>query len=137
MSKENVERLRDAYEAWNRGAPDLLLDNLHPEVEFHQAAGFPGMGVYRGPEAVASALDDLTAAFADFKAEPEKIIDLEDGRLLAFVRLSGFGRGSGAPFEVTGAHLFTPAPDGRLLRFEAYFDRAEALEAAGLRGSGG
>jgi uncharacterized protein len=132
MSEENVKRLRDAYESWNRGDPDLFLDSLHPEVEFHQAAGFPGMGVYRGPKGVASALRELTTAFEDFKAEPEEIIELEDGRLLAFVRLSGYGRGSGAPFNVTGAHLLTPAPDGRLLRFEAYFDRAEALEAAGL-----
>jgi ketosteroid isomerase-like protein len=132
MSEENVERLRAAYDAWNRGSPELFLRSLHPEVEFHQAAGFPGMGIYRGPEEVASAIEDLTAAFESFKVEPEEIIDLEDGRLLAFVRLSGFGRGSGAPFEVTGAHLFTAAPDGSLLRFEAYFDRSEAREAAGL-----
>jgi ketosteroid isomerase-like protein len=81
---------------------------------------------------VASALEELGAAFDDFQAEPEEIIDLDDGRLLALVRLSGRGRSSGTPFDVTGAHLFTPARDGRLLRFEAYFDRAKALEAAGL-----
>ena len=132
MSEENVERLRDAYAAWNRGDSEAFLPDLHPQVEFHQAAGFPGMGVYRGPKAVSSAFKDLVEAFADFKAEPEDIIEMEDGRLLAMVRLMGHGRGSGAPFEVSGAHLFTIAPDGRLLRFEAYFDRSEALEAAGL-----
>ena len=132
MSEENVERLRAAYDAWNGGHPERFLDALHPEIEFHQAAGFPGMGVYRGTAEVTSAFGELVGAFEQFEVEPEEIMDLEDGRLLAFVRLSGYGRGSGAPFEVRGAHLFTPAPDGRLLRFEAYFDRAEALEAAGL-----
>jgi ketosteroid isomerase-like protein len=132
MSEENVERLRDAYEAWNQGDLSPVLETLHPEVEFSQPPGFPGMGVYRGRQDVESAFEELTAAFEDFQTEPEEIIDLEDGRLLAFVRLSGHGRGSGAPFEVRGAHLFTPAPDGRLLRFQAFFDRAEALEAAGL-----
>jgi uncharacterized protein len=132
MSEENVERLRGAYEAWNRGDLRPVLDNLHPEVEFSQPPGFPGMGVYRGREEVKSAFEDLTAAFEDFQTEAEEIIDLEDGRLLAFVRLSGYGRGSGAPFEVRGAHLFTATPDGTLLRFQAFFDRDEALEAAGL-----
>jgi ketosteroid isomerase-like protein len=132
MSEENVKRLRDAYEAWNRGDLSPVLETLHPEVEFSQPPGFPGMGVYRGREEVESAFKELTATFEDFKTEAEEIIDLEDGRLLAFVRLSGYGRGSGAPFEVKGAQLFTPAPDGRLLRLQAFFDRAEALEAAGL-----
>ena len=133
MAQRNVERLKAAYKDWNRGSPAAFLDSLHPEVEFHQAAGFPGMGVYRGPEAVASAMDELVATFDDFRADPEEIIELEDGRLLVFVRLSGRGRGSGAPFDVAGAHLITPASNGTLRRFEAYFDREEALEAAGLR----
>ena len=132
MSGENVKRLKAAYDEWNRGNSAGFTNDLHHEVEFHQAAGFPGMGVYRGPEAVAAALDELVAAFEAFTADPEEIRELEDGRILVFVRLAGRGRGSGAPFEVTGAHLFTSAPDGTLLRFEAYFDRSEALEAAGL-----
>ena len=86
MSEENVERLRDAYAAWNRGDSEAFLPDLHPQVEFHQAAGFPGMGVYRGPKAVSSAFKDLVEAFPDFKVEPEDIIELEDGRLLALVR---------------------------------------------------
>jgi ketosteroid isomerase-like protein len=34
MSEENVERTREAREAWNRRDFDQVLEGLHPEVEF-------------------------------------------------------------------------------------------------------
>lgn len=37
MSKENVEAFRRGLEAGNRGDVDALLDELHPEIEWHSA----------------------------------------------------------------------------------------------------
>ena len=51
--------------------------------------------------------------------------------MLVFVRVSATGEGSGAPVEIPAAHEFT-IRDGRVVRFKAYANRADALEAAGL-----
>ena len=52
-----------------------------------------------------------------------------------WVRFSGHGEGSGAPVEMELAHVLTMR-DGKVARTVEYFDRAEALEAAGLSGVG-
>ena len=48
-----------------------------------------------------------------------------------WVRFSGHGEGSGAPVEMELAHVLTMR-DGKVAQTVEYFDRAEALEAAGL-----
>jgi ketosteroid isomerase-like protein len=48
-----------------------------------------------------------------------------------FVRTSGTARQSGAPVEISVAHVFT-LQDGRITRLEVFLDRHEALEAVGL-----
>jgi ketosteroid isomerase-like protein len=51
MSQENVEIVRQAYEAWNRGDLEWLLDRITPDYEFRTAQLFPDTeAVYRGRE---------------------------------------------------------------------------------------
>jgi len=49
-----------------------------------------------------------------------------------WVRFIAHGAASGAPLEMELAHVYT-FRDGRATRCVEYFDRSEALEAAGLR----
>jgi ketosteroid isomerase-like protein len=50
MSQENVETARAAYEAWNRGDLQAVLDRLHPDVEWEENPDvYPGLDrIYRG-----------------------------------------------------------------------------------------
>jgi hypothetical protein len=51
MSDENVELVREGYEAWNRGDLDWPLDHITPDYEFRTAQLFPDTeAVYRGRE---------------------------------------------------------------------------------------
>ena len=52
-------------------------------------------------------------------------------KVFLWVRFSGHGKGSGAPVEMELAHVITMR-DRKAARTVEYFDRAEALEAAGL-----
>jgi ketosteroid isomerase-like protein len=63
--------------------------------------------------------------------QPEELIDVGD-KVLAFVRVSGRGKASGAPVESRTWSLWT-LRDGMAVKLE-YFgdDRASALEAVGL-----
>jgi ketosteroid isomerase-like protein len=53
-------------------------------------------------------------------------------RVFAWVRFTGHGADSGAAMEMELAHVVT-LEGGKTRRIEEFFDRAEALEAVGLR----
>jgi ketosteroid isomerase-like protein len=62
---------------------------------------------------------------------PERFI--EDGdRVFALMTIEGRGKGSGVPVVIRSADLFT-IRDGKIGSLVGYPDRAEALEAVGLR----
>ena len=63
--------------------------------------------------------------------ELDRIIELDDGRVLVFDRQIGRGRASGVVMEQEVASLFT-FRSGKIVRWDGYWDRADALEAAGL-----
>ena len=66
------------------------------------------------------------------KIEPERFFDVDDERVLVFMRVTAEGEGSGVPVEMRNAHEFTIL-DGVFVRWKGYADRTEALKAAGLR----
>jgi ketosteroid isomerase-like protein len=72
------------------------------------------------------------AEWGEFRFQPDEIIDLADGRRLMMLgRVKGSGLSSGAAFDDEWGVLFTLAA-GQVIREQAFFDHAEALEAAGL-----
>jgi ketosteroid isomerase-like protein len=67
----------------------------------------------------------------EVRFEPDEVIDFGD-RVLVFSRFTGRGLRSGAGFGNDFANLLTFSA-GRVTREQAFTDRGEALEAAGLR----
>jgi ketosteroid isomerase-like protein len=91
MSQQNVEVVRRAYNAYLSGNYETALAAYHPEVVFDVTV----LGsVYRGREGVAKAIRRWTGTWSDWKVEVEELIDAGD-RVLAVVRASGRGKGSG------------------------------------------
>jgi ketosteroid isomerase-like protein len=95
-----------------------------------QTQAAPGFAVARDCDATALALyRELTR----YRMSPEEFIDAGDDRVFVFSREGGRGRGSGAEVEThPTAHLWT-LRDGKAIRMQSYWERADALEAAGLR----
>ncbi|MEK6252213.1 MAG: ester cyclase [Actinomycetota bacterium] len=69
--------------------------------------------------------------FNDYWFEGEELIDAGD-KVVLFWRQGGEGKASGIRVEGEGGTVFS-LEDGRISRARVYLDRAEALEAAGLR----
>ena len=67
----------------------------------------------------------------DWRVEPESFFDA-GAQVVVFVRVSGTAKQSGAALAISAAHVLT-LRDGRIARTDVFLDRAEALEAAGLR----
>ncbi len=58
-------------------------------------------------------------------------MDGTDDVVVAFLRQSGTGRGSGVPVNLIHGGVFD-LKDGRIARISLYLDPADALKAAGL-----
>jgi ketosteroid isomerase-like protein len=143
LSQENVEIVRRAYAALDlslpgsvSGAsvpPELFGDFIHPEIEWHGPREFPDLAEpHYGHEGVVRYLAKLAEVFDDYRMVPERFIDAGDGRVLVFSREGGRGKSSGAEVEThLTAHLWT-LNDGKAVRMQSYWERADALEAVGL-----
>jgi ketosteroid isomerase-like protein len=69
--------------------------------------------------------------YPDLRVEPLEI-QINGDQAFVWVRFSGHGAESGVPIDMELAHVVTIKRD-KVLRVVEYADRAEALEAAGLR----
>jgi ketosteroid isomerase-like protein len=76
------------------------------------------------------------SVFDDYDYDAERLIDLGSGVVLALVTEEGRGKSSGVPVRQSFAGLYTVI-DGKIARVTFFPNEAEALEAAGLRESGG
>jgi ketosteroid isomerase-like protein len=130
MSQENVEIVRSVY-ADPGGLTAGASGKVAPDAEFDFGAVYPDKPILRGIEELRRFRDSGPWSGSPISFEPERFFDVEDGRVLVFVRVSATGQGSGAPVEIPAAHEFT-VRDGRVVRFKAYANRADALQAAGL-----
>ena len=131
MSRENVEVVRRAWEAFVRHDNEAALALYDPEIEIdvrHEAR--VGGGVYHGLEGVQRYFRDYLSVFGDVRSEVEEWIDADD-QIIAMVRSHGRGRGSGVPVDMLEAHLWI-VRGGKLRRLQTFATKAEALEAAGL-----
>ncbi len=129
MSQENVECASRMYDALNRRDMEALFRELAPEVEgvvyFMESEGT----VYRRHSGVRDLFDETFTVFPDWHAEVG-ITEYGDV-LLMEVRMTGTGASSGLAVEQTGWQVLR-FRDGKVIRFDGYGTRAEALEAVGL-----
>jgi len=125
----DVEAIERGYAALNRGDVSLVLDLLHPEIEWHQPEATPEAGVHRGRDSFERFLRGWLESFDEFRVEPERVVQ-RGATLVAVVRQSGTGRSSGLRVETQLAHLWTIA-DGKAVRFESVGDPDEALAQRG------
>jgi ketosteroid isomerase-like protein len=125
---------RQGFEAWNRRDWDLLLLSLDPGIEYRPAPNLinPDQDkVTYGHDGYLRPIQTWLDAFDDLRFDPEEVIDFGD-KLLVMVRWSGHGSGSGVPMSGQLFQLLTQRR-GLVQKQEDFGDRAEALEAAGLR----
>jgi len=131
MSQENVEIVRQVYEAFQHGDSDKVIDLVSPEVELHGTRGGLSDGsVARGIQAVRQTFE-LWDEDWETKLSPQEFIDAGDQVVVLQHELRR-GRGSGVEVDAETAVLYG-LRDGRLIRIQGFMDQGEALEAAGLR----
>jgi hypothetical protein len=138
MSQENVEIVRCADDAFlagvARGDFGAGFDTgaNAEDLEFIAVAESIERRSYRGREGLVEFGQTWTENFERYSLERKELIGGRNGRVFACDWQSEVGRGSGVPVEVESFAVFDLA-NGKSIRVRMYLDRAEALEAAGLR----
>ena len=127
MSKENVELLRRFQNDWNRGERNFT-DAYHRDVEFVPLRAATE-GAYHGHSGLAAWIADTSEVFDKFEMNFD-FTDLGD-RVLAYGTIHVRARGSGVETDIQTGGLFE-FRDGRIVRWEDFGSKSEALEAAGL-----
>ena len=131
MSEADAERIRRAYEVWNESGPAAVTDQFWAEdAVYREGPGWPDAGVYRGRAAALERMRSLIELVGPIEVRLEELIDVGDGRFIACTSM--VGEGANAPYTQSFAVLHR-LRDGLIVEADYYLDRAQALEAAGLR----
>ena len=127
-----AELARALYAALAAGDRVQLDALLHPEFTGRTAEGMPfGIGGnHDGPAAMRKNGWGAIARHFEARAEPERFLDLTDGRLLVTGRYRGRGKQGGAALNATFAHLIA-IDQGRIKSLEQFTDTARWHDAAG------
>jgi ketosteroid isomerase-like protein len=131
MSEENVEIVRHGYEAVNRRDIDTWLEGFQADVEIRDLPTIPDAQVRRGHDDLRKWVEMMRDVWTEESYyEPQEFTDAGDFVIVA-VRAHAWGRGSGAPVEIDFFQVFEMR-EGKVQRAWGFFDKAEALAAAGL-----
>jgi ketosteroid isomerase-like protein len=129
MSQEDVEAVREVYEAFNDRDWDGAFRHAHPDFEITTLRE-PTAGTRRGRERIMEFAEDLFAAFDTFIWEPEEFFDGDD-LVVAYVKVRSRPKGGSFEMEARNGHLWT-IREGSILSLQPFPDPEDALEAAGL-----
>jgi ketosteroid isomerase-like protein len=131
MSRENVEIVREAWDAWSRGDMAALFEFYDPGIEWDMSHSYiPDMGVFHGHEGIREFFGEWRAFFAEYWAEAQEFIEVGDS-VIVKVHQGGRGRSSSVGVEMPAYWQLYRLRDGRAVRVEIYRDEEEARTAAG------
>ncbi len=130
MSEENIEMVRAAIAAYNRGDRDAALKDAAPdsELDLSRALG-PQHGIY-GLKQIQRFWKEFDESWQSIQIEPHKFIEVGDHVVVPWT-MRTVGR-DGIEVEARVTWMFT-IRGGAIKRISMYQEREEALEAAGLR----
>jgi ketosteroid isomerase-like protein len=126
MSKENVEIVRRGIEAWERGDLSEVIRVFDETVVTRPIIG----PEWHGPQGVLEMAADWVEGFDEFTMSGEEFIDAGDA-VVVRIRQEGRGTSTGVPVQVTFWFVYT-LKDAKVIRFEMFQDRDEALQAGGV-----
>jgi ketosteroid isomerase-like protein len=130
MSQENVEIVRAALDAFNRREGPGFDALLAADAEIVPVRAAIERVVFRGPDAGSQYCAAVEERWEDLRWEAEEVRDGGEW-VLVFGHIRGRGRDSGANIDARGGWV-ADLRGGKIVRFQTFSDRAEALKAVGL-----
>jgi ketosteroid isomerase-like protein len=114
-----IDRLRQGYDAFNRGDYDSATEWVHPDVVVVSPGSITEL---RGAEALRAWMEP--DAFESQVSEPGEI-EVAGNKALIHQMTKARGAGSGIEMEVGSWAVWTFDDEGRVTRMETYFEHDE------------
>ena len=146
MSQENIEQedvrvVLEGFARFNadegglgwrlRTLPQTMATYVQADAEYHTDSRDPDSTIHRGVDAITRHLANWFEAYPDLRVEPVEAKASGD-KVFVWLHFSGHGAGSKVPIDMELAHVIT-LRDRKWTRTVEYADRADALEAFGLK----
>ena len=126
------EAIRAWFDAFNRGDYESWITVFDEDTELLDLAETPDTGVFRGHAGVRAWLAKLQEAWGEgFRFEPRSITEGDDA-VVVDTLARGVGLESDLKVEMT-VHMVLRYRGQKIVWSTSFIDRADALEAAGLR----
>lgn len=129
MTEENVEIVRNAFDALERDGVEGLLPFIHPDFEGTTPPSLASEpGTYRGHEGVKRYFNSFYDAMDNLHFEGRKFTAVGD-RVVVDMTLRATGRSTGIPVEQDGFSVWT-LKDAKTIGLTVFPTRDEAMAAA-------
>jgi uncharacterized protein len=127
MSQDDVQVIRDAYDAFNRGDIPAVLTAMDQQIEWIEPGGGRApSGTFRGPDSVANdVFATVPQNFEQFSAQPDQFIDA-GAHVVVTGRFDGTAK-SGKELHTPFVHVWKMR-GGQALHFQNFVDAAEWAE---------
>jgi ketosteroid isomerase-like protein len=126
MSQENVDVVRQAFEAYTSRGAKAAREFLHPEVVWNAADEAPSHGL----DEVVAYMGRWEGEWEELRTSAEEFIDAGE-RVFVTVHFWGRGKASGIEVDARLYEVFI-VRDGKIIGMDEFSERSRALEAAGL-----
>jgi ketosteroid isomerase-like protein len=131
MQSERVRIARNAYDAWNRGDFETMVESTAPDIEWQTARAFPGVeSSYRGRAGIRSFWDTMRDAWEFMNIDAIRITEHGD-RLLVELHFDAKGRESGVEVEMDFVQVLTFRGE-QVVRLAGYRGLEDARAAEGI-----
>jgi ketosteroid isomerase-like protein len=132
MSRENVNIVRAALNAWASDGREAFVEYLADDIDYRAIEGAPDdRGPMHGKDAFRAYVQDWLDTFDDVRTEVVDLSDAGEDNVIAVLRVSGRAKLSGVETDLTYAVVYT-VQHGKIARGREHATRDEALENAGL-----
>jgi ketosteroid isomerase-like protein len=131
MALQDIELIRQLYEALNNRDIDGVVELVHEDMVAHVGPGMPWSGSYYGPVGFRNFIHEFLD-YVELRVETDSLV--EAGPLIAQVgRVVGRAHATGIPFSFDEIHLWG-VRDGKVSVFRNYsdFDEQRRVLAADL-----
>jgi ketosteroid isomerase-like protein len=132
VSQADADTIRRAFETWNEEGAQAVVERFWTEdAVYREMPGWPDAGVYRGRDEVLERMRGLVEFMGPIEVSLEDLIEADDGRLVAVVRMVGAAEEGATSYTQTFAVVHRMR-GGRVAEADYYLEPAHAFDATGI-----
>jgi uncharacterized protein len=124
VASSDVQTLKDAYEAFNRGDVPAVLAAMDPDINWHEpGGGHAPSGTFHGSQTVGNEVfSAVPQNFEEFSAQPDHFFEAFDDHVVVVGQFRAKPKGGG-DMTAAFAHVWQMR-DGKATHFHNYVDAA-------------